>query len=251
MCSCDGTGSRASIASFVREGFGRLISHENFLERCVSHMVNHRVQDFQDPLTSTLVLMATTPMQMVLCEAGLLPFKTNLLPVIPYSLLTGVERGSLECMLAHVGDEALHATVESSGQYTLSVQLFTQNIGTSPTVTFVCKRRLLRAFVRVMLSVHETRQVGCTLCNIVLQRFMAQVPTPSDIASGVIGMLEGEEPEATIVTATRPSVVVEPPPPTVVEEAEPLVCAPPAAKKRKEKPPPKKSKPMILPANYK
>jgi hypothetical protein len=254
MCSCDGTGSRASITALVREGFVALLSGEHFLERCLSHMVNHRVQDFQDPLTSTLVLMATTPMQMVMCEAGVLPFKTNLLPVVPYSLLTASERAGLEHMLSHVADEALHATIESSGQYTLLVQPFTQNIGSSPTATFLCKRRLLCAFVRVMLSVHESRQVGCTLCNIVLQRFMAQVPTPSDIASLAVEQREhdGAAPPRGIGSplpaprAAEPPAAVEP----SVVDAPP--SPPPAKKKEKMAPPLKKAKAYhILPSNYK
>jgi hypothetical protein len=176
------------LSIYIRDNYTALVGA--LIERVLVHSVNHRVQDFQDPLTSTLVLMATSPMQMVMCEAGLLPFKTNLLPVLPYALLTPAERANVEEMLAHVPDDQLHETIESSGQYTLTVLPYTQNTGSSPTITLLCKKQLLHAFVNVMLSAHDLTQVGRTLCNIVLQRFLAQVPTPSEIVSSVMDVLQ-------------------------------------------------------------
>jgi hypothetical protein len=172
-------------------------------------------------------------MQMVMCEAGLLPFKTNLLPVLPYTLLTAGERLQLEDMLAHVPDDQLHETIESSGQYTLTVLPFTQNTGSSPTVTMLCKKRLLHAFVSVMLSAHDSVQVGRTLCNIVLQRFLAQVPTSSEIVSSVMDVLQPSN--------ARPvKAILEPP------KKKPKVIAEPAPIK------PKKARvvPLLLPSVY-
>jgi hypothetical protein len=193
-CECDGTGARSAVAAYVRTAYTNLVSDNSFIERALAHMVNHRVQDFQDPLTSTLVLMATSPLQMIMCEAGMLPFKTNLLPVLPYALLTADERKILQDILAHVPNEQMHETIESSGQYTLTVLPFTQNMGSSSTSTILCKRRLLHAFVSVLLSAHPSTQVGRTLSNIVLQRFMAQVPTSSDVISSVMALLTHQTP---------------------------------------------------------
>ena len=206
------------LSAYLRNAYTAFVGR--VVERALAHMVNHRVQDFQDPLTSTLVLMATSPMQMVMCEAGLLPFKTNLLPVLPYPLLTAGERVQLEDMLGHVPDDQLHETIESSGQYTLTVLPFTQNTGSSPTVSMMCKKRLLHAFVSVMLSAHDSTQVGRTLCNIVLQRFMAQVPTSSEIVSSVMEVLSPKGRP----TAILPEVILEQPvikkrKPVIIEEA--------------------------------
>jgi len=82
------------VLSF-RNFFFSLVNDESFIQRMLIHMINHRVQEFSDPLTSTIVLMATTPIQIVFCETGLLLFKTNLLPVIPYSLLHHDEKNNL------------------------------------------------------------------------------------------------------------------------------------------------------------
>ena len=194
----------------ARERFLRLISDDNFIQRMLCHMVNNKIQDFQDPLTSTLVLMATSPLQMVLCEAGLLPFKTTLLPVLPYSILTLGEIEQMRQILADTCDRQLHETVESSGQYTLSVAPVAQtsqqqhqqmaanknNSSGSAAVT-ICRRSLLHAFVSVMMFTSSSSKqdenqliVNRTLCNIVLQRFMASVSTPSEIVSSVMSTLD-------------------------------------------------------------
>jgi hypothetical protein len=177
-----------ALSGYVRDRFMAFALEKTLLEKMLTHMVNHRVQDFQDPLTSTLVLMASSPMQMALCEAGLLPFKTNLLPVVPYSLLSVAERRCLHEIISHVPDDQVNEAIESSGQYTLTVLPFTQNMGSSPTTTLMCKKTLLQASIGAIMKGNDP-SVGRTLCNIVLQRFMAQIPTPSDIAGQIMSIL--------------------------------------------------------------
>ncbi len=58
--------------TLLRDAFLELVLDETFLRRVLLHALNHRVQDFPDPLTTTLVLMATSPLQCSLCESGLL-----------------------------------------------------------------------------------------------------------------------------------------------------------------------------------
>ena len=181
-----------SLSGYVRDRFMAFATERTLIEKMLTHMVNNRVQEFQDPLTSTLVLMATSPMQMSLCEAGLLPFKTNLLPVVPYSLLTASERRCLHEIISHVPDGQVHETIESSGQYTLTVLPFTQNLGSSSTITLMCKKTLLNASVGAIMKGNDPL-VGRSLSNIVLQRFMAQVPTPSDIAGQIMAALNPRE----------------------------------------------------------
>jgi hypothetical protein len=182
----------------VRESFLDLITEPSFLQRMFAHMVNNRVQDFQDPLTSTLVIMATSPMQMVLCEAGILPFKTTLLPVVPYALLTVCERKLMQDIISRVPDDHVSEAIESSGQYTLTVLPFTHNVGTSSTVTHMCKKRLLCALVESIRSKGHPDVVQA-LCNIVLQRFMAQISTPSDVAAHVMVCCQGESKKARLL----------------------------------------------------
>ena len=182
----------ASLSGYVRDSFMAFATERTLIEKMLTHMVNNRVQEFQDPLTSTLVLMASSPMQMSLCEAGLLPFKTNLLPVVPYSLLTSAEKRCLHEIISHVPDDQVHETIESSGQYTLTVIPFTQNLGSSSTITLMCKKTLLNASIGAIMKGNDPL-VGRSLGNIVLQRFMAQVPTPSDIAGQIMAALNPRE----------------------------------------------------------
>ena len=204
------------IDAELRAPYVALLQGEGFLQRMLLHMINHRVQDFSDPLTSTLVLMATSPLQFVLCESGLLPFKTNLLPVMQYGSLTVDERARLAALVQRVSTDQLHETIESNGQYTLTVLPFTHNASSSPTVCFVCRTRLLHAFVDVMLSGSNSGSssaqaaaatttttaaddhhnnnnnsviVNSTLCNIVLQRFWSRVPTPSEVVNQIMARL--------------------------------------------------------------
>ena len=170
----------------LKESYIALTSQDVFLRKSIVYMVNHRVQDFADPLTSTLVLMATSPLQMILCESGLLPFKTSLLPVIPYVYLSEEENKSMQNIISQAPDEFMHETMESSGQYTISIIPMVSN------PVFVCKRQLLTNFVHVIFKnnkVYGDASICKTLCNIILQRFMARVSIPSDMVSTIVQLI--------------------------------------------------------------
>ena len=219
-----------------REAFIALVSHEAFLQRLLLHAINHRVQDFQDPLTTTLVLMATVPLQCVLCESGLLLFKTNLLPVMPYGLLHAEEREALHALLHGVPEGLTHETVESNGQYTLTALPFTHNQGASPSVHALCKRTLLMAFIDVMQLHHSGGSdpvVSRTLNNIVLQRFWSRVSTPSEVVMAVMQRLN-PSPLTTITTTT--TTTIDTVPMAVVVEEEEVVE--PKRKRKKRRPVP-------------
>ena len=168
----------------ARDTFLGMVHSDGFIRRAVLHAVNHRVQDFADPLTHTLVLMATAPLQLMLCESGLLPFKTNLLPVLPYSLLTAQERALLHTLIQEQTDADLHETIESNGQYTLTL--------VGGQTAHLCKQRLLYAFVDLMLR--GGTEADAVLCGIVLQRFWSRVSTPSEVVSHVMARLEQGRP---------------------------------------------------------
>jgi len=171
-----------------REAFMALIEHDDFLQRAIAHMVNHRIQHFTDPLTSTLVLMATTPVQLVLCEAGLLLLRTTLLPVIPYALLSAHERVTIAAMIHEQssgpgGAAAMHETIEPSGQYTLTVL---------PAIDaqHLHKARLLCAFAVVIFRAPRADpSINRMLGHIILQRFAAHVTTPSDVMAAAMRLL--------------------------------------------------------------
>ena len=198
----------------VRAVFLAMVHNDDFIRRALVHMINHRVQDFQDPLTSTLVLMATAPLQLVLCESGLLLFKTNLLPVMQYGLLTGQERTDLGQIVETMTQEHLHETVECSGQYTLAVLPFAlhhHHTGSNAPSFHLCKQQLLLNFVDAMMLAEGEAQpsrdpaVCGTLCSIVLQRFWSRVCTSSEIVSAVMARLAERMPAVVPPDSIKPA----------------------------------------------
>jgi hypothetical protein len=170
-----------------------LLESDAFLQRALSHMVNHRIQNFADPLTQTLVLMATTPAQMVLCESGLLLLRTNQLPVIPYTLLSKEERAALGALIRAQPPGSLHETVEPSGQYTLTVLPSSDGL-------FLHRERLLLAFVELLSHAPRANPaVNRTLCHIIFQRFVARVTTPTDVQTTVVNHIDRLAAEAVVV----------------------------------------------------
>jgi hypothetical protein len=190
--------SQQQAEAEVRAPYIALLQEEGFLQQLLLRMINHRVQDFSDPLTSTLVLMATSPLQFVLCESGLLPFRTNLLPVMQYGWISPEERQRLAALVQRIPSEQLHETIETNGQYTLTVLPFTHNVSSSPSVCHLCRTQLLNAFVDLMLlrgcdtttkEEGDAMIINSTLCNIVLQRFWSRVPTPSEVVNQIMARL--------------------------------------------------------------
>jgi hypothetical protein len=192
----------------IRETYIDFTKQDAFLRKIIVYMVNHRVQDFSDPLTNTLVLMATSPMQLVCCESGIIPFKTSLLPVIPYGLLSREENLFVQNIILQFSDESMHETMESSGQYTLSVFHSLSNLA------FMCKRQLLLNFVHVMInnnSTHCDDAVSKTLCNIIMPRFMARVSVPSEMISTVIQSISAPVAITDIHPASKMEIDILPP----------------------------------------
>jgi hypothetical protein len=178
----------------LRDAFLALVLDEAFLRRVLLHALNHRVQDFPDPLTTTLVLMATSPLQCSLCESGLLLFKTHLLPVVPFGLLRNDEMARLRALIEPLSSAELHETIESNGQFTLQLLPFSAPRSSACAAT-VCSRRLLLVFVDALLAQTATSlDVNRTLCHIVLQRFLSRVTTSSEVVNAVMARIRGEEP---------------------------------------------------------
>jgi hypothetical protein len=175
----------AGIMTTVKEAYCAFMQQEDFLQKLLVHMVNNRIQEFVDPLTSTLVLLATSPLQLVFCESGLILFKTSLLPVLPYTSLSVDIKRVLQQWVSSAHND--HESCDSSGQFTLTIPL----IPKLPHAV-LCKRALLTSFVYVMRhhnGAFNDPAICCTLCNIILQRFMAIVPVPSDIVSSTMAQL--------------------------------------------------------------
>ena len=168
----------------IKQRFYSMIHDDDFVRRYIVSCVNNRVQDFSDPLTSTLSLLLTSPIQIMFCESGIILLKTTLLPVFQYTLLTEKEILTLEEMLNEAPLEGQQETMESSGQYTLSLYpVYNSNF------MYFDKKLILRNFTYIMFRYnndYSDKMVCKTLCNIILQRLMARTSISSEIISNVV-----------------------------------------------------------------
>lgn len=170
--------------SDLAQNYIDMLQNKCFLQRLLVYSVNNRIQDFTDPLTTTLSLMLLSPIQVIFCESGLLPFKTSLLPVIPYNFFELKEIQLLKQIISDIPISQQKETMETSGQYTLTVKL------NSPTKNvFIDKKSILNAFIHVIFknnAVYNDKQICKALCNIVLQRLMARTNISSDIMEDIM-----------------------------------------------------------------
>lgn len=171
----------------AKKRFATIFEDNLLIQKMLIYFINNRIQDFVDPLTTTLYLMMSTPLQFVLCESGILPFKTNLLSVFPYNLLQKEHLKNLETIILEVPVEHHRETMETSGQYTLSIPLNKPNCH-----TFVNQKKVLENFVIVIFKnnkVYEDLNVCKTLCNIVLQRLMSKIQFSSDLIEYIVSLI--------------------------------------------------------------
>ena len=175
----------------LKESFSHFLTNNDyFVRKLLVYMVNNRIQEFDDPLTRTLVLLATSALQPVFCESGLIFFKTAHLPIFPYTCLLPSEKKQFKAWVDHSSEA--QESCDSSGQFSLALSMVPKQ-----PLLYMCKRTLLSNFVYVMRlnngSFHDAL-ICNTLCNIILQRFVASVPVSSDIINSIMAQLSMQAP---------------------------------------------------------
>lgn len=164
---------------------------ERILRQIIVNHINNRTQDFPDPITSTLVLMASSPIQMVFCEEGLLLFKTAHLPIFPYTSLGQEDRDFLYGWLQKIEEAHTHETYHGCGKFSVQVG--------KGTYGFLPKKDLLLAFVYLMLNQGEIQEkvIQQRLTDIIIQRFLSSISMQPDEVTSVMEYLWGEAPMTT------------------------------------------------------
>ncbi len=158
----------------IRDQFLQFFQASSFVQKIIVNHINNRVQDFPDPITNTLVLMVSSPMQVVFCEAGILLFKSSNLPVLPYSALSIQEKKYLEKMMAEIDSTLLQETYHGCGKFSVQINLGMGN--------YLPKQTLLLAFVDVMGKQKEFKEkcILQRLSDIIVQRFLSNISVQSD-----------------------------------------------------------------------
>lgn len=150
------------------------LTQEHLLQQIILNYVNNAVQDFADPITSTLIYMATSPVQVIFCEEGILLFKTQYAPIFPYSVLEDKDKQFLLDYIQNSDESQMTETYNGCGKY--AVQVDRGHYG------FIPKKNLLMAFIQIMMSQNEIKDklVLQRLTDIIIQRFLSAVSVHSD-----------------------------------------------------------------------
>ena len=154
--------------------YAEIFFSPNALTRMLVHFVNHRLIQAADPITQTLVLMVNTPVQLLLCETGLIAFQNNELPVYPYAKMTKRQLRFLHDTLKRTEENKLQLSASFLGRFSLKIPLVVGN----KTAYFISKKAILHSLARTMQQhkVHKIDHVQATLCSIIQQRFTAAFP---------------------------------------------------------------------------
>ena len=155
------------------------------IQKIIVNHINNRVQDFPDPITSTLILMVSSPIQVVFCETGILLFKTSNLPMLPYSAFNEKERVFLQETLTKLDNSLINETYQGCGKF--SVQI---NIGSG---NYMGKPKVLQAFVDVMMQQKGFKEqcILQRLSDIIIQRFLSNISVHSDDIASVMKKIWG------------------------------------------------------------
>lgn len=193
----------------VQARYQKWLCDDTLLCQMYVFFVKHRLQDIHDPLTHTLVLMATTPIQFVLCESGVMPFKTPNLPVYPFTDMTYQQRVDIAGILSDVPYRRISESVEGCGKISVTVSL--------PSLTFVDKLLVMRAFVQAVMIGPQSictsdDRIPQRFCKIIFQRFMSSVSVSATHTSEILHLIDrmyseamlpvaGPSPSSTLLTA--------------------------------------------------
>ena len=181
----DKKGSSASAMEVLRKELIQFFQAPSMIQKIMVNHINNRVQEFPDPITSTLILMVSSPIQVVFCEEGVLLFKTSNLPVLPYNVLSDAEKRFLRDKLSGLDNALLHETYHGCGKF--SVQI---NVGGGIYMPKTC---LLLAFVDVMSKQKgfKEKSILQRLSDIIIQRFLSNISVHSDDITVVMEKIWG------------------------------------------------------------
>ena len=172
----------------VRKELISFFQSPNIIQKVIVNHINNRVQDFPDPITSTLIAMVNSPMQVTFCESGILIFKTSNLPVLPYDVLNNEERETISGLLEGLDNTLITETYHGCGKFSVQINVWGGH--------YMPKSIILMSFVDVMLKQKEFKDISIQqrLSDIILQRFLSNVSVHSDDIAMIMDKIWGSEP---------------------------------------------------------
>jgi hypothetical protein len=155
------------------------------LQNVICHFCNQSTGACSDPITETLTIMATTPIAVVITEAGVSVFKNQPAMVIPYSAMNA----SQLLYLKHIVEALVRDSTESHLKMKGHVQMGGGCIVMIPSQKdqrdfIIDQKDLLHAFVEgIHTSVGYNNWTKKAFCGILIQRLACSVNLSKDIIS--------------------------------------------------------------------
>jgi hypothetical protein len=153
------------------------------LQNVICHLCNQNSGHISDPITETLTTIATTPISVIITEAGIAMFRNKPTMVIPYTNMSAVQ-------LSHV-KEVVDSFVQDSPENRLQVKGNVQMGGgciimisskTKGQEVLIDKNEILQAFI---LGVYNSKNYNNwtkkALCNIIMQRLSCTMTISRDV----------------------------------------------------------------------
>ena len=174
-----------------------LINYNTFIElflkgtnlrNVVCHLCNQHVGASSDPITETLTVIATTPLSVVITEAGVAMFKDKPTMVLPYTNMNAEQL----LYIKNLVDGLVKTSTDGNLTFKGHVQMGGGCIVMLPSETnheeFVIKHgELLHAFIdAVNQSNNYNAWTKKALCSIIMQRVSCTVNLPKDTMHNAI-----------------------------------------------------------------
>lgn len=168
------------------------ISDPELLCRIYIYYVNHRLYEHSDPLTRTLILMSTAPVQFVLCESGILPFNTSELPIFPFTDLYPEQRERLFQIIRNIPPQSIREMSSGNGSITMRASLgYTEK---SPLL--LDKVCVMQAFIKAIKSFSrlpdDDKNIPSKFGQIIFQRYISSISLPPVTSDHIKRLIDSE-----------------------------------------------------------
>ena len=181
--------------------FRQLFLTDTSLQNIMCHLCNQSTGLVSDPITETLGVMATTPLSVVITEAGVAMFRDQPTMVFPYTYMTSEQLLYIQDVVNHLVQNCIEGNLKLKGH----VQMGGCCIIMIPSQTHhqeltVKKDDLLHAFIEsVGRSKNYNPWTKKALCSIIIQRLSCVVNLPNETMHSAT-----EHSEALFSVATKP-----------------------------------------------
>jgi hypothetical protein len=165
----------------------------NNLENLICHLCNQCTGLVSDPITETLTVLTTTPLSIVITEAGVAMFKNQPAMVWPYVYMTTEQLTYLKGVVDGLADYSctdssrLQRHIQMGGGCIVMIPSSKQHKD-----VILCNSEVVHAFVNsINKSAHYTQWTKKALSGVIIQRLACTINIPKDTLLSCTAYAEG------------------------------------------------------------